>query len=543
MRVPVLLVLLALLPLASAQGAQERDLAAEVRGGADVHVLVEYVGGSAGTREGASDPYAMRDANTLEVRWSAQGDATREEDGALRGSVMGEWSARASRSYVWDYKSETSTLHETTTCEGATSGQDATLQVEATPEATGLRVRFTGYTLPSMSVPGACRHDRVETTSEGTQTSHSTPALERNVPLVHDPKVAAGDFDLTVLVPYDGRAQVPFTFQGAVPSGGSSAASAFCEMNDAFTWAPGTCSATGLLRVRALVDPCPYVRDAYAKHLAALQGVPAPPAGADEQAIRAWDKPNAAKVQAVLADERAWQLVGCEGELTPDPWDAIVRVVQLKRDALLELAKQGKLSKEGANECLAAERANQLLGGSEADLGPLLDMTSAPAGTMEVRVHSPVSLHVWDAQGRHVGWDAARNAREAALPGATYAGAPGGEQTVIVPAGFYKIAVEGLDAGDFVLEVASNGTSADRSEAYHGQAQPGRTATTHYAVVDGWDGPRLEGYAEAPNRAATPSSPAPATSGAAPPAAKGTPGLGVTAAAGVLAVVAWLRRR
>lgn len=116
------------------------------------------------------------------------------------------------------------------------------------------------------------------------------------------------------------------------------------------------------------------------------------------------------------------------------------------------------------------------------------------SGNVEVSVHSPVSLHAWNAEGGHVGWNAQANRSEATIAGGAYEGAPGGAQRIVLPAGFYKITIDEAEHGRYLLEVATNGTGADTEEAFLVAATPGRTTSTHYALTAGWDGPRLDAF-------------------------------------------------
>lgn len=502
MRTPAVALLAALLlaPTLGAQSPDARDHAAEVLGGAQVLAYLTYAGGATTSRSGAQEPYALHESRAHEVRWEGPlhlfptGTA-----GKLNGGVMGEWAGRASSSRVWDYRSEHNSLHEESTCEGDAPPAPFGFQVEATPEPDGLRLRLTGYAVPSLQLPGACRWSRVETTPDGTDRDSGTSALEMNVALVHG--LQGNDYNaaLTLLVPYDGRATLPFAYSSAVPHDHATPASVYCAMpKGGFDWATGSCRATGTLTARVLVDPCPYIKRVYAQRHAALAGVQPPPAGSDEAAVRAWAAPVGEKVRAVLGDQRAWQLWGCEGDLEPDPWDAIARVLRMQRDALHQLLKEGKLSREGVSELLGAERAMQLMGVEDGAGSSIADVMAAspaqPSGTLEVRVHSPVSLHAWSEDGGHVGWDAAANASVSTIPGATHEGAPGGAQRIVLPAGYYKVTVDELEAGEYLLEVETNGTGADASEAFLVDARPDRTTSTHYAVTQGWEGPRLDAF-------------------------------------------------
>lgn len=485
-----LLCILLLAPLAQAQ-AGDRDYGAEVRGGAEVDVVITFDASTAGSRSGSQKPYALVESQGYDVTWTGTGRLYPSGGGKLTGGAVGTWSASPRHERTWDYASESSTLHEVVRCAARATGEQS-VQLEGTPEATGIRLRIQGYVVPTFNIPGACQTSRVETTVDGTKSSEGASDFGGRValaPLGAD----GGELDQTLLVPYEGRATLPLAYASPVPTTGDPG-SAYCGMYDDMTWSSGTCSATGAMTARLYVDPCDYLVRRYAEDHDALAAVPDVPAGADEAAVRAWDAKNAGLASAVLADMRAFQLAGCAGELAPDPWAAIERVFAMKRDALLELAKQGKLSPQGAAECLAAERALQLLGSSSsADLSPVLAQAAPPAGTVEAQVHSPVSLHLYDEQGRHVGWSAATNASESTIPGATYTGAPGGAQRIVAPAGYYKLVVEELGAGTYVLDTALNASVAT-SESFLVDSRQGRTTSTHLAAVNGWDGPRLDAF-------------------------------------------------
>jgi hypothetical protein len=501
MRAPgALLVALLCMPGLAAALGEDRDRAAEVRGGAEVDVHLSYVGGATGSRAGSDGSYTLSESNAYEVRWSGALRLHRTGSmGTLEGSLMGEWVAEASSSRTWDYRAEHNSLHEQSDCEASGVRKDFALSVKGTAEAEGIRVRVTGYSVPNMAVPGACRWSRVETTSDGTTRTSGTGPLERNVPLLHVLQSGEGyDADATLLVPYDGRASLPVSRRDPVPTPSDLPGAAYCGMGvGAFAWATGSCAAAGTLTVHAFVDPCPFIRRQHAADIAALEAIRPPPP--DEAAIRAWAVGARDAIRAVLGDARAWQLVGCDGDLAPDPWDPLGRVLKMQRDALLALAKEGRLSREGISELLGAERTMQLIGVGDdafslADVPGLAGAAAAP-GTIEVAVHSPVALHAWSEEGGHVGWNASTNRSESTIPGATYEGAPGGAQRIVLPGGFYKVAVDELAQGSYLLEVATNGTGAPpQEEAYLVGARPGRATSTHYALIAGWEGPRLDAF-------------------------------------------------
>lgn len=497
MRAALPLVVVLLLAPSAFAAVTERDRPAEVLGGAPVFIHLAYEGRAVGSRSGSETPYALTESNSLHVEWS--GEARLRPSGVpgeLAGQIVGEWRAGASSQRAWDYRTESSSLDEDSSCEASGVKGPVLQEVVGTLVGDGLQLRLTGYAVPGMVVEGACRWTRVETTLGETTSTSGTRPLERNVPLHHF--FGAGkhyETDVGILVPLDGRASLPASHSSAVPTGGGSLGNLYCVMSDTFDWAPGSCDASGTLTVRSFVEPCAYIRQTYAERYEDLAGVPPLAKGSSEETIRAWAASAQPKVGAILEAARAWQLVGCEGELAPDPWDPIVRVMQMQRDALLDLARESKLTKEGISEAIGAERGLQLIGvdtgtGAEA----LLTAIAHASGQIAVAVHSPVSLHAWSQEGGHVGWNATTNRSEATIPGASYDGAPGGAQRIVLPAGFYRIEVDELAAGRYLLEVETNGTGADAQEAFLVPSAAGRTTSTHYASTTGWDGPRLDAF-------------------------------------------------
>lgn len=564
-----LLVLVLLTPSLPAE-SEERDRAQEVKGGALVHAYISGSAGATGTRGGTSEGgiHTRQETRSYHVDWDATLTLRPSGNGGtLSGSALGAWVASASHALVTHYESKSpegdaTTVDDERHCSASGYKGALVTTATATPEAEGLRVVLTGYTVPNMMVDGACQWSRVETSFGETESSSGSAPLEFNVPLVVD--IDGNDYDSRVelLVPYDGRASTPMSYSAPLPGAQSTPTQVYCGMGgDSLPYAKGSCGAAGSITVRTFVDPCPYIRTAYAGHFATLAGLQ-PPVG-DEAAIRAWSGPARDAISAVLGDHRAWQLVGCAGDLTPDPWDAMGRALLMQRDALLKLLREGKLSREGISELLGAERSAQLIGASSetsADFTLEAIMSSPhaePSGTLEVSVHSPVSLHAWSAEGGHVGWDRATNTSVSTIEGATYQGAPGGAQTLILPAGFYKVTVDELAPGSYVLDARTNGTGADAEDAHFIQSKIGRSTSTHFGVTMGWDGPRLD---LAPvRRGDTPSvvtfidAGRPSTTHAAPDgqeagsktdaSARDTPWPAVGAALIALAIVAAARRR
>ena len=75
---------------------------------------------------------------------------------------------------------------------------------------------------------------------------------------------------------------------------------------------------------------------------------------------------------------------------------------------------------------------------------------------LEITVHSPVDLHVYDAQGRHVGVNYDTGEIDLEIPGATYTGPNSEPQTIYIPnpgAGQYRIRLVATGTGNYSLEV------------------------------------------------------------------------------------------
>lgn len=502
-----LLVALLLVPLSAAQG--DRDLPAEVRDGAEVHIYLSFTAdstygysGEDSTRfdGGGSTTDRMSGNGGSRVEWGASTTLRVEDDGRLRGSLIGEWESAGSSSSTGEHETVSpdgygSLVHESISCSGSGRGPFA-YEVEASVEQEGLRLSLTGMAEAYATTPGGCFRQKVETHGEERETSQSTYPFEQSVALL--PLKTRHEGEVSLLVPYHGRATLPHRHNG--PLGDEQGPGAgYCAVAIA-DFATGTCASAGSVTARAFVDPCPYLRKAYPKHHAALAAVDPPAAGADEAAVRAWAAKTQPLVQRVLSDQRTWQLFGCEGDLAPDPWEAIQRAQILQRDALLALLREGKLSQQGISELLGAERSLQLLGDTSAGdsggtLGEILAaMPASPEGKIDARAHSPVSLHVYAEDGGHVGWNVTTNASESTIAGATYEGAPGGPQIIQLPAGLYKVVVDEQGPGKYLLEVARNGTSVLAEDAALVTSRPGRTTTTHYLAVDGWEGPRLDAF-------------------------------------------------
>lgn len=479
---PLALLLLLAPPLAAGQSFY--DPAAEVRDGAWVHLHFEYEGGAAGSAEGAHDPWAAREQVAYRASWSAPavllGDPS--APGTLRGAYMGEWNATASRAYVWDFDGGSQNKrHEEWTCQGAWSGH-AGGGVVGRLEGDRLRLAI-GHWVHSGTEPNGCSWWREDTRSDGVHRDSGTQAFSRKLPLQGSMENDSYDQEVEVIVPLEGRASFRSSFSAAVPAPEGSPEWMYCGLTRD-DWVTGSCRAEGTLTVRVWVDPCMAIKRRLAEFVVALSQVPPPPQGADEAGVAAWAAGVQPQIAAVLGAARAHMLL-CGEDLPVDPWDAIVRAQRMHRDALLAIAREGGLSPEGTSTLLGVERSLQLMGVDDGiDYGDVdFGAAAPPEGSLEVRVHSPVSLHAWSEDGGHVGWNATTNASEATIPGARYEGAPGGEQRIVLPAGFYRITVDELAAGRYLLDVRVNGSGSEANESWLVPSLPGRTTATHYAVV------------------------------------------------------------
>jgi hypothetical protein len=86
-----------------------------------------------------------------------------------------------------------------------------------------------------------------------------------------------------------------------------------------------------------------------------------------------------------------------------------------------------------------------------------LETRTLPPGlalSMSIMLHSPADLHLYDAQGRHVGWNYETSQIELQIPGAEYAV---GETQIVtltsLTAGNYYVEMIGTDNGEYQLEV------------------------------------------------------------------------------------------
>lgn len=545
----LLLVVSLLLPLAA--GQDDIDWAEEARDGAHILLYLEYSGGGSGARQGAQDAYALSEEVAYQVEWSASSRLMPDPSapGEFQGAATIEWNASASRTYVYDWRgSATNARHEERTCGGSAADRVGS-SVRGRIEGDTLRLTIDSF-VPSMTVKDGCAWWQETTTSDGVQHREGTNDLVRPVPLHMFLDDASYQHSFDVVVPLTGRTVVPSSYSTPTPAPRDAPERHHCGLSDSLDWAVGSCAAQGTLTVHSWVEPCDAIERRLQQRVDALAGVAPPAEGADEAAVAAWAATVRPQVAAVLGDARAYMLM-CGEDLPVEPWGAIVRAHRMHRDALLTLADRGELSAEGVDALLGAERTLQMMGiDDQVDLSSLTqDAAPRPvSGTMEVRVHSPVALHAWSDDGGHVGWNASTNTSESTIPNATYEGAPGGAQRIVLPAGHYRITVDEMEFGTYLLDVRTDGDGAGSSESWLVPARPGRTTSTHYGVLSVDDEVALETFPvhRTPTGAAngaSETSDGTATDAAAQTEDNDTPPASVGAALVLMLVAARLRRR
>jgi hypothetical protein len=243
----------------------------------------------------------------------------------------------------------------------------------------------------------------------------------------------------------------------------------------------GSCTASGTLQVRAIIDPCPMLRESRAVHAAAVSALKQPASGSSESQVRAFQVDAGQRMRALMSDERAIQLICGEDDTS---LAMIGAVAQMVVDAWEDVAKTHGLSNDGKLDYLSAERQNQLLGASDRGSGEILGaILSDPGhGAITIKAHSPVALHAWDEAGRHVGWNETTNATDLQIEGANYTGEPGGAQELLLPSGFYKVATVELGEGGYTLNSGWNGTGGEGFELLPLKSKAGRTLVTNYLL-------------------------------------------------------------
>lgn len=482
------------MPLAGAGHATPAAFARQVEDAGAIQVVMFHEHAVHGAYEGSkTDPCAMQESAG---RWQLQvldvgtGSLTRDDEGRFVGDVY------VTRDLVGSSEDAST---RTDTCTGgppvartvrSACEYDAHVHGEhdrmststtATLSADGRALVFQGPSFESFLFRGDEATCRREESYEEPLVSSSRPRLKLTA-LVEGRTHERAFFH--VAIPLDGpRTSHEATFVFPIPSN-EGLGNEYCFGHVTTAAGSGRCTVTSALRVRLVPDSCGAIARDYQEHLARLRDMPRIEAGAPEPYLRVWHEEATKRIHDVLMSTRDFQLIGCAGELPEDPFATLVEKTLELRRALVELLQKGALSDDGKRMLLGLERQAQLLG-VEDGLVSLSDLQAAPPeGTMTIRVRSPVSLHVYAEDGAHVGWDDAAGAPEIGIVGATYEGEPRGQQTITLPTGAYKVEVEELDEGTFVLDVTANVSGAVRSDSVMLASRPGRTMATHYAVDD-----------------------------------------------------------
>ncbi|HWG90435.1 MAG TPA: hypothetical protein VNZ52_06245, partial [Candidatus Thermoplasmatota archaeon] len=283
-----------------------------------------------------------------------------------------------------------------------------------------------------------------------------------------------------VLVPLDdGHETLSATKTWAMP-GNDGVAERFCGHSFFNRLVSGKCTISSQVEVEIHVDRCGLAEKSYLHHLKEVENAQPIDPAAPEPWVLAWGEDMHRRVIDVLQDARGILLAGC-GDLPVDPFLALTSAQLEYRDALLRIHREKGLTTRGIQEVLGAERSLQLLGHEDYETA-LHELKTKPPrdATLIAEVRSPVSLHAWSEDGKHVGWNKTTNRPDIQIEGANYTGAPNGYQKITLPAGFYKIEVEELGEGPYLLDVSWNGTGNTGRDEVLASALPGRTTNLHY---------------------------------------------------------------
>ncbi|HVM45406.1 MAG TPA: hypothetical protein VM582_05670 [Candidatus Thermoplasmatota archaeon] len=512
MRTPLaafVVLLLLLAPHAAARHPDERDLVEEIKQGRPVFV---YINSSVYGR--ASHDVAESDdtyAASSKLSWTYRGLLDSEfvlrwdnATGTLRGTASvdtlfsGQRTHAATERIFFDGELiERTEVRNDCTLQhgGAGAGRTMTLPVEAEVDesARAMRIDMGMWAIPHLT-PASWRDCTWRADVWGAATGSSTqrdagakPELVAMV-LASEELARGEDPDpLWVDVPLDGGIQhvIVRDYVAPLEAEEDHPAHWFCARDSEFIDPVGLCHGGGTLEFRFLVDPCAAIMVRYREHLDILRQAPPAEVGAPEAWLLTWLDEQGKKVADALGDVREYVIAcGGEDELAEEPMGEAVDLIRGLIEALDHLLRTTGLSERGLRELLNAERQMQLLGAGYPDTQGLSAARSPPGanGKFVVQVHSPVSLAAWSADGRRVGWDAAAGASEVGIEGATYEGAPGGWQRITLPAGFYKLQVDELAKGNYILEVDWEGGGAKGGERHLVRSEAGRSTMTHYAL-------------------------------------------------------------
>ncbi len=272
-------------------------------------------------------------------------------------------------------------------------------------------------------------------------------------------------------------------------AGGKGAPYCGNEFMGVSSYMEGTCRVSGQVKVNAIIDPCARLWDSFDHHVSEVGALTPPPSGSSESQVRAFAVAARAAIGAYLGDARALDMY-CGG--APDFDEGVLAAAEMILDAWRDVERTHGLGPQATRDLISAIRAHQMLGGEESDgnwnapagSSVASDGVGFDAGTLTISVHSPVSLHVWDADGRHVGWDLGTNAPESGIAGATYEGQPGGAQTITVPAGVYKITADEWDQGSYAVNLTWGGVAGNGTEFLPLRSFSDRTMATNVLFDD-----------------------------------------------------------
>lgn len=222
-----------------------------------------------------------------------------------------------------------------------------------------------------------------------------------------------------------------------------------------------TCVGASQLTAKLVLDVCPRALKSGQEHAQMLRALRSPGEPISESQARAFAADARTKITSYVADERAMQVYGCPGTLGADA--EVTRVLQLVTDAWVAVARGGTMSDDAKREFIAHERQRELLG--QGPMAPeasaIFDaLASSVSASGTARVHSPVALHVWTQDGRHLGYNETTQAIDQGIPGATYEGEPGRGQVLTLPEGLYKLSVTELGYGAFTLDLEEGNATA-----------------------------------------------------------------------------------
>lgn len=258
----------------------------------------------------------------------------------------------------------------------------------------------------------------------------------------------------------------------------------------------GTCTLISTMDIQIEPSGCGQTIRSYREHVDHLEKWMVIPQDAPEPWILEWSKELGRRITAIQSDARALQLVGCD---VPSDRGAIRAYQQMLYDALLDAHERDGLTSEGFAVLVSIEREFQITGreGKPLPSPPGTAPRPATGTSVVIEVMSPVELRARDEEGRVSGHE--DGALLTGIPGSRVEGEPEGHQRLWLPPGFYKIEVEELREGDFLLDIGWNASSANGTsalESMFGLSKAGRTTTFHVALdrVDANGTPVLDIY-------------------------------------------------